>query len=247
MEKISFKNSRGLNLAGIFYPADSKSVVIMSHGFTGDKSEWGRFDKTAESLNKEGYNALRFDFSGSGESDDEFLSAEKQVDDLNSAIKFVEEKGLNNIGLLGLSLGGLVSAKVYDKRVKTMVFWAPVTNSRKNYEKRFTKEQINELHERGFITYNMKKGARKTIMIDKQIITDRESVDQEKLLSRINCPVLIIHGDKDTTVPLKDSISAMNYLNKESKLEIIKGADHGFYEYLDTFIELTVSWFKKCL
>lgn len=247
MYKVNFKNSRGLNLVGIFYPANSKSIILITHGFTGDKSEWGRFDKAAEALNKEGYNILTFDFSGSGESDDDFLSVGKQVDDLNCAIKFVLDKGLRNIGLIGLSLGGLVSAKVYDKRIKAMVFWAPVTNARKNYERRFTKRQINELHKKGFITYNMNKGVRKVIMIDKQMIIDRESVDQAKLLSHIGCPVLIIHGSKDNTVPIKDSESSMNYLSAESKLEIIEGADHGFYEYLDKFIEPTVRWFRKYL
>ena len=41
MEKINFKNSKGLNLVGNLYTTECDSVVIMSHGFTGDKSEWG--------------------------------------------------------------------------------------------------------------------------------------------------------------------------------------------------------------
>jgi esterase/lipase len=145
----------------------------MAHGFTGDKSEWGRFDKTAEVLNKSGYNVLAFDFSGSGESDDDSLTVDKQVDDLNCAINYVLDKGFKRIGLLGLSLGGFVSLKVYsaEKSIKTMVLWAPVTDKKENYaEKKFNQEELKELKEKGYITKIMKAGVRRKIIIDKQMI-----------------------------------------------------------------------------
>ena len=44
MKKIFFKNPRGLRLVGDIYPADSESIIIMAHGFTGDRKEEGRFD-----------------------------------------------------------------------------------------------------------------------------------------------------------------------------------------------------------
>lgn len=250
MEKVNFKNSRNLNLVGNLYPADSNSIIIMAHGFTGDKSEWGRFAPTAEVLNKAGYNVLVFDFSGSGESDDDSLTVGKQVDDLNCAIKYVSDKGFKKIGLLGLSLGGLVSLKVHspEKNIKTMVLWAPVTDKKENYaEKKFNPEELKELKEKGYITKIMEAGIRKKIIIDKQMVKDRESVNQKELLPHIDCPVLIIHGNQDESVPLEDSKSAIKYLSPESKLEIIHGADHQFSEQLDTIIELSINWFKRYL
>ena len=247
MEKVNFKNSRNLNLVGNFYSTDSGSVIVMAHGFTGDKSEWGRFDKTAEALNKAGYNVLAFDFSGSGESDNDSLTVDKQVDDLNCAIRFVSDRGFKNIGLFGLSLGGLISLKVYspEKNIKTMVLWAPVTAKKNNYaEQKFTAEEIKELKEKGYITKIREEGShRRVIIIDKQMIKDRESVNQKELLANIKCPVLIIHGDKDESVPLEDSKSAIKYLSSESKLEIIEGADHQFTKQLDAIINLTTNWF----
>lgn len=67
------------------------------------------------------------------------------------------------------------------------------------------------------------------------------------MLSKIRSPVLIIHGDKDESVPLEDSKNAIKYLPSESKLEIIKGATHDFTEQLDTIIDLTTNWFKRYL
>lgn len=90
MESTSFLNSRGLELTGDLYKSDSTTGVVMSHGFTGDRTEWGYFDRIAEDLNEAGYNVFRFDFSGSGESGDNAITVEKEVDDLDSAIRYLE-------------------------------------------------------------------------------------------------------------------------------------------------------------
>lgn len=123
MEKVTFQNSKGLNLVGIFHfpEKETKSVIIMAHGFTGDKDEWGRFVKTAEEFCKNGFTVFRFDFSASGESDGDSITVKQWVDDLKSAINFVKQKGYSNIGLLGLSLGGLCSILAYDENIKTRV------------------------------------------------------------------------------------------------------------------------------
>jgi pimeloyl-ACP methyl ester carboxylesterase len=248
MEKVNFKNSRGLNLVGNLYPADSNAVVIMSHGFTGDKSESGRFDRIAEVINNKGYNVLAFDFSGCGESDDDSLTVDKQIDDLESAIKHIKSQGFQKIGLLGHSLGGLVSLRVYNEDISTMVLTAPVTNKiTYAWDKRYSPEQLAELKEKGYITKIRDKGVRRKIIIDSQMLTDRESVNQEELLKNIKCPVLIIHGDADERVPLKDSKKAVPYLSNESKLEIVAGATHKFNDHLGIFADLAAAWFQKYL
>ncbi len=248
MKKVVFKNSRNQSLVGYLYTSDSKSIIIMSHGFTGDKSEGGRFDKIAESLNKIGYNVLTFDFSGCGESDDDTLTVNKQVDDLKSAIKFVKSKGYKKIGFLGYSLGGLISLKSYSPEIVTMVLWAPVTNKIKyNWDKRFSKEQLKELEEKGYIIKIKNKSVRKKVLIDKQMLKDRESVNQKELLKNIDCPILIIHGKQDMNVPYKDSEEAIKLLSKNSKLELVDKADHGFYDHIDILINLSTDWFLNHL
>ena len=62
-EKIYFENSRGANLVGVLHTPEkvSNSVVIISHGFTSNKDRT-RFVKLAETLLKNGFTDLRFDF-----------------------------------------------------------------------------------------------------------------------------------------------------------------------------------------
>lgn len=245
MKRVTFKNSRGLRLVGRFYKGSAKSAIIMSHGFTGDKSEWGRFDQTAEALNKAGFTAFTFDFSGCGESEDDSLTVAKQVEDLRCAIGFIREMGFKELGLLGHSLGGLISLKNLDKGIKALVLWAPATTPKTDIKSWYARRQLKEMEDTGYLVKTRDMGARRRFIIEKGMFDELAGINQKKLLSKVKCPVLIIHGDKDDVVPVENSRQAMQYLPNGSKLEIIKGADHGFYDQLDQFIERTVEWFKR--
>ncbi len=247
MKKINIKNSRKLNLVGDLYTTDSDKLIIMSHGFTGDRHEWGRFDQIAEAFHKMDYNVLAFDFSGSGESDDDSLTVTKQIDDLKSVIKYARDKGYQNIILFGHSLGGLVSFSCYDENIKAIVTTAPVTdkgdsNWRTN---KFTKEQLEEFKETGQLVINKNSGPREYIVIDRQYLIEREEVNQKLLLRNIKCPVLIIHGDEDDGVPLKDSENAIKVLANKVELYVIKGEGHSFSDNIDTVINKTINWLSK--
>ena len=215
----------------------------MAHGFTGDKDEWGRFVKTAEEFCKNGFAVFRFDFSVSGESEGDSITVKQWVDDLKSAINFVKQKGYSNIGLLGLSLGGLCSILAYNENIKTIVLWEPVTKAKTPTK---LKEEIQaELNEKGYTIIKNKAG--KKFKIPKEYLIERETINQQEILSKIRCLVLIIHGDRDDVVPVDHSREAIKYLPKESKLEVIENADHGFYEQLDKIISISLNWFKRYL
>ena len=79
----------------------------------------------------------------------------------------------------------------------------------------------------------------------KKYLEERVEVNQEELLSRIEIPVLILHGDKDDKVPLETSKEAIKFLPKGSKLEIIKDAKHDLEEDYDEVIRLTINWLKE--
>ncbi len=245
MEKrIVFQNSRGLNLVGVLHLPEGKTnaAIIISHGFAANKDR-PRLVALAETLSKNGFVALRFDFSGCGESDGDKITLKNQVDDLRSAINYMRKKGYTNIGLLGESLGALVSILACDNEIKTLVLWAPVTKSK--VPAMFQKEELRrELNERGFIIYQ-KDGKR--FIVPKEYLEERKSVNQREILSKIRIPVLIIHGNKDNVVPLEHSKEAMKFLPENSKLEIIKDANHKLDDKMDVVISLSVNWFKEHL
>ncbi len=240
-EKVNFSNSRGLNIVGVFHFPDNKTnkVIVISHGFTSNKDRI-RTVRTAEKLSEEGFAALRFDSCGSGESDFDSVTVKKYLDDLESAIDFVKSRGYRKIGLVGESLGGLTSILAYNKEIKFMVLEAPVTKAKKPgfVEDKAMERQIRDS---GFALY--KKDGR-DFKIEGKYLKERENVNQKEILSRIECPVLIIHGDKDKTIPLEHSKEALNYIQK-SRLEIVKGADHKFSGYEKELVDICSKWVKE--
>ena len=248
MKKVTFKNSRNKSLVGNLFTSESKSIIILAHALANDKSERGKLDQVAKKLNDSGFSTLAFDFSGCGESDDDTLTVEKQVDDLKSAILFVKSRGFERIALFGHSLGCLVLLKAYSKEIKTMVLWSPITNKVKyKWEDKLSKEQLQELNEKGYFTRKRKNAIREIYHIDKQMLEERETVDQKELLQDITCPVLIIQGTEDESIPIEDSRNAIKLLSKDSQLEIVEGADHDFNKHIDIVVKLSNNWFLKHL
>ena len=246
MEKVSFKNSRGLQLVGDFYKADSNNIIIMAHGFINDRSSQGRFDRLADRLQEENYNVLKFDFSGCGESDPDIIKLDKEIDDLLSAIDFVKEKGFDKIGLFGNSLGGLVCLKAYSEDIETMVLTGPVTDSMVySWEKFYSNKKMQELEEKGYLTLESEEiGTRK---ISKEILDAFSEIEQKELLKDINVPILIIHGDKgeEEKELLKRSKKALKILPSDSQLKVVEDARHGIREDYHIVIELTVDWLQR--
>ncbi|MCD4666554.1 alpha/beta hydrolase [archaeon] len=240
MEKVTFQNSRNLKLVGCFYPSDSKNVIIISHGFAANKDRT-RLITAAEKFSNEGCAVLRYDAGGSGESDDSPVTIKNYYDDLKSAIKYVRDKGYENIGLLGESFGGLTSILAYDENIKSLVLWSPVIDSMVStlYE-----ENKKEIESKGFIIY--KKDGRE-FKIPKEYFDEKIAVNQKEILSGIKTPVLLFYGSEDDTIPFEDCENALKYLPKDSKLEVIKGAGHKLEEDIDRVINLSLGWFKKYL
>ena len=59
--------------------------------------------------------------------------------------------------------------------------------------------------------------------------------------------MLIIHGnnDEEERQLYANSKKAMKLLPKGSKLELVDGADHKFYEHLDIAVKLANNWFLE--
>ncbi|MFB6100784.1 MAG: alpha/beta hydrolase [Candidatus Nanohalobium sp.] len=244
MEKVKFENGRGLELVGNFWRSDSDKGVVMAHGFTGNKEEWGRFTQIAENLNDSGFNVLAFDFSGCGESDDDSITVEKEIEDLDAAIRFIDSREVSEIGVLGLSQGGLVSLRRADEDIEALVLMAPVTDSLGKYrQEKLSEQQRKELRENGWTVRTRERGVRDRYVIPEKVIDEKENLDQDELLNGVETPVLFVHGSNDGTVPIEQSRGAVEKLDDAELVEV--DDDHYFDESVEKVSEVSVEWFRE--
>jgi cephalosporin-C deacetylase-like acetyl esterase len=203
-EKVYFQNSKNQKLCGILYLPDKKGsfpVVIVCHGLSTSK-ESRNTTMTYPELIKNGIAVFAFDFSGHGKSEGKFenITISQAIDDLKSALNYIENKDFidkKKIGLLGSSFGGITSIFVAakDKRIKVLALKSPVTDFKYSAYKR---KDIKQWKEEGYIMYH--SAYQGNIKLNYSYYSDGIKYNAIKIAKRIKIPTLVVVGDKDITV-----------------------------------------------
>ncbi len=251
LQPVEFHNARGLRLAADYWPpAGARSdapVVILVHGFTSDRFSRGRFPQICNALAAAGFGSLAFDFAGCGDSDDDVLTPNGQLDDLLAAIRFAARLPLRHgeIVLWGHSLGGLVCLRAYSPRIAAMVVTgAPTTAIQYDWRSYFSADQLSELAESGQFRVAVEHPRRNHATVSRRLLDDLGAIDQRTLLSGVRCGVLFIYGDADAEERLlaRYAGEGLRYLPAASRLELIEGSAHGFEGHLSDVIARALPW-----
>lgn len=257
MEEIPvFLKNEEEKISGIMHVPDKTPAptVVFCHGFTGHRIEDHRlFVRAARSMSREGFVAVRFDFRGSGESEGEFenMTVSSEISDLNTVLSFlVSRKDVlsDKIGVIGLSLGGVVSilASAQNQAVKAVCTWSSPAELRSlssNIKKFFGIDPKN-LFEKDYA--DLPSGYR----VGKNFAIDALKHDVLDSCAKISPrPMLIIHGSEDPVVPVQDAHMLYDKAGEPKKLVIIDGAGHTFSgrELEEKVIAITIGWFKDNL
>jgi alpha-beta hydrolase superfamily lysophospholipase len=107
-ERVSFPSYDGTVLRGWFVPAvHPRATVVFCHGRAGSKAPDLIY---VPQFRQHGFNVLLFDFRAHGESDGHTSSLvyfERQ--DLLAAIAYLQNRGIQEVGLIGFSMGAAVA------------------------------------------------------------------------------------------------------------------------------------------
>lgn len=260
-EKVEFY-SEEQKIIGVLHIPDrsNNKAIVLVHGITVNKDEGGIFVRTAKKFCEMGYTVLRFDFRGHGESEGKSidLSVKGELSDLNEAINFIKNRGFDTIGILAASFGGSIAPMFVakNKYIKTLVLWNPILNYDNIFLKPISQWGIKYFSGKNFLAKIEKQGYitdRKGFKIGKKLFDEMKNIKPYEGLKDVSCPLLVIHGDKDTTVPYEDSKRYYKLARGISKFETVKGAEHGFHERGKRFsrekkvIQLSIDWFEKWL
>lgn len=112
--KISFESGE---LEGIFKGSDKNRGVIITHPhpeYGGDMHN-GVVMTIEKAYHDNGYNTLRFNFRGTGNSTGDFETFHDLCDDVAAAYSFMVDRGISDIALAGYSFGSWVNAHADEK------------------------------------------------------------------------------------------------------------------------------------
>lgn len=235
-------------LADLFFKENEtkKEVVLFCHGYKGYK-DWGAWNLVAEEFVRQGFFFVKMNFSHNGgtiEQPIDFPDLEafgnnnfiKELDDLETVIDWLsfndgyeKEMDINRLTLIGHSRGGgIVLLKAYeDQRIKKVVTWAGVSD----FASRFPEGEVLAQWKESGVAYVHNGRTKQEMPHYFQFYTTfKENEDRltiKTAVSNLNIPLLILHGDQDETVDIKEAQN-LNRWNEASQLRIIPGANHTF-------------------
>ena len=251
---MEFPSRAGKMLRGMLHrPSDtggrSLPAVVMFHGFTGNRMEahW-IFVKCARALAQSGIASLRFDFSGSGESEGEFreVTLRGEIADGRTAVEFLRrQRGIDapRVGLLGLSLGGAVAAALASSvEARAIVLWSALAHTARLREIVEASAQAIP-NQAGMVEFEAHE-------VSPRFLDDVLKVEPARHLKRFKGPTLIIHPEKDEHIPVAHARAFFRASGAVAKeLVIVSGADHVFKSISSEreVIGRTVQWFGQHL
>lgn len=202
-------------------------VVILCHGFTGKRMESKfLFVRFARKLAAAGLGCVRFDFSGSGESDGAFseMTLGREIEEGKAILRFVRQmEGIDpeRVFLCGFSMGGVVATHVAASMpdfVRGLCLWAPAGNMREIAEECF----------RTGIPLPDSGVDLEGIALGRPFYEEFKEWDLYEGISSYAGPVLILHGDRDETVPPVWGRRYLQVYGASARFYSIRGADHVF-------------------
>lgn len=225
-------------------------VIICCHGFSSEKIGSNQLMlQIANAIEAAGLIAVRFDFTGSGESDGEF-AADTTItnwrNDLSNVVNWVknlpEFEGLP-IYLLGHSLGGLIVLNHEDHEIAGRVVLAPVTQPIDNFQNIILGP---ELWQRSIDGHTVANFLNKGFSLSPNFVNDllENGHDPFALIQSHRSPLFIVHGDQDIVVPPSGSEILYDCYRGEKEIARIQ-ADHVFTGKHAELTALVTNWLTK--
>jgi alpha-beta hydrolase superfamily lysophospholipase len=236
---VPLRTLDGLHLASTVVTPDANpqgKAVVLVHGGGVTREEGGFFTRLAAGLADAGVASLRFDLRGHGESEgrQEELTLTSILNDIRVALAKVREvSGAARLSLLGASFTGGVCAYYAANRpaeIDRLVLLNPQLNYKQRtidsrdywHDDSLDDEQARQLSELGYIQFTP------SLRHGRPILNEVFWFEPLAVLGEIEAPTLVVHGTKDTFVPVETSREAVPLLRAPHQLVEIEGSQHGF-------------------
>ena len=251
--------ANNLQLSGVLHlPEQSKQekfpLIILLHGFVGSKvGEHRLFVKAARYFTEHGYAVFRFDFSGCGESDGDYadVTVTKQLQEVEEVLDYVttiKAVDVNNIILIGHSLGGAVAAltAAQNRRIRKLLLWSPVGNPYQDIAQILGEDALEIARTDGRVDYQ-------GFYVSQAFLQDLKNHHPLESIRSYEGDAFVIHAKEDEDIPKEHTARYANSLRQRNRKEIvnthyIENADHTFssYSFENELFAKSMEWLKEC-
>ncbi len=251
VEEFNFVGSQGGALSGRLHRPDPgvpvKGAVLLAHCFTCSK-DLNTMTRLAKGLADDGFAAMRFDFTGLGESGGDFAetSVSANVADLTRAAASLIQAGFGPCGLLGHSLGGAASILAAHrlKTVRSLVTLSAPADT--GHVRHLFAEQLPELEAGAPATITI---AQRSFQLNPGFVDDLQCHDVVSRVSQLGRPYCIIHATDDDVVGYDNAEQLHRAATHPKRLVTLESGGHMFAARADAdrVLAATLEWFNETL
>lgn len=248
-ERVRLPGGAGGTLAGVLHhpPEGPRGAVVLAHCFTCSK-DVATMTRLARAVARSGFLALRFDFTGLGESDGDFAEStvSSDVDDVVAACAWLADRGTPADALVGHSLGGtaalLAAPRVASVRAVAVVN-AP---SDPSHLARLFRRAADDIRAEGVADVRL---AGRPFPISAAFLDDLVRHDTPAVVAHLDAALLVVHAVDDEEVPVAEGEAIVAAARPPKALVRLPDADHLLTARpaAEAAVDAVVSWLGDTL
>lgn len=231
MQQIRIPNSKGQNIAAVVHSPqiESDKLAVLCAGNL-DSKDYLHLVKLAELLCEKGYTAVRFDATGTWESEGETeqYSTTQYLKDIQSVLDFMlSQKQYKEVLIAGHSRGGQVAllTAARDSKITKVVAIMPSSRRSGNPAQAAEWERAGVRHSTRDVQGSDEI---KEYTLPYSSYVDQKSYDVESEVKNIHVPAIFITGELEKTV-LPEHVKALyDAANEPKKFINIPGLGHDY-------------------
>lgn len=249
VQTVEIVGSQGHRLSGRLHRPEgtAKGSILLAHCFSCSK-DLHTMTRLSTGLADAGFAALRFDFTGLGESAGDFAetSVSANVADLTRAATTLIEMGFGPCGLLGHSLGGAASI-LAAPRLKTvrslLTLGAP---SDVGHVTHLFAESVDEIRLEGRAPVSI---AGRRFELEADFIHDLDRHDVLDAVAALERPYCTMHARDDTVVGFDNAERLHAAAGEPKRLIAFEKGDHLFTDRdaAEDMVTAALAWFTETL
>jgi uncharacterized protein len=239
---VSVQSSDGNTIHAWHIPSENGAGVILQHGFKSDREEL--LEEAAMLANK-GFGVLLSSIRAHDVNEGELIAfGLKEMPDLDAWVKFLQEQeGIENIGMLGNSLGGslIIQYASANEDIKAVVAHSAFSSMRDTINT--SVRYFTDLPAFPFATLIR-------FWAEQEIDGDIDEIDAKRWIGDISPrPILILHSISDIAISSESGALLFAAASEPKELWQVEGVDHaGFDTQLpEEFENKVVSFFDQFL